>query len=41
MLTSMDKRTVKLHAAGDEYSKAISLLHHKTGMVRSEELRRA
>ena len=34
MLTSMDKRTVKLHASGEDYLEAILMLQKKLGMVR-------
>ena len=40
MLTSMDKRTVKLHASGEDYLEAILVLHKKMGMVRSVDVAR-
>ena len=40
MLTSMDKRTMKLHAAGEDYLEAILVLQQKQGMVRSEDVAR-
>ena len=38
MLTSMDKRTVKLHASGEDYLEAILMLQKKLGMVRSVDV---
>ena len=38
MLTSMDKRTMKLHAAGEDYLEAILMLQKKQGMVRSVDV---
>ena len=40
MLTSMDKRTMKLHAAGEDYLEAILVLQQKQGMVRSVDVAR-
>ena len=40
MLTSMDKRTVKLRASGEDYLEAILVLHKKMGMVRSVDVAR-
>ena len=40
MLTSMDKRTVKLHASGEDYLEAILMLQKKLGMVRSVDVAR-
>ena len=40
MLTSMDKRTVKLRASGEDYLEAILVLHKKIGMVRSVDIAR-
>ena len=40
MLTSMDKRTVKLHASGEDYLEAILMLQKKLGMVRSADVAR-
>ena len=40
MLTSMDKRTVKLQASGEDYLEAILVLHKKMGMVRSVDVAR-
>ena len=40
MLTSMDKRTVKLRASGEDYLEAILVLHKKLGMVRSVDVAR-
>ena len=40
MLTSMDKRTVKLHASGDDSLEPILVLQHTLGMVRSLDLAR-
>ena len=40
MLTSMDKRTVKLHASGEDYLETILVLHKKMGMVRSVDVAR-
>ena len=38
MLTSMDKRTVKLRASGEDYLEAILMLQKKQGMVRSVDV---
>ena len=40
MLTSMDKRTVKLHASGEDYLETILVLQKKTGLVRSADVAR-
>ena len=40
MLTSMDKRTVKLHASGEDYLETILVLQKKLGMVRSVDVAR-
>ena len=40
MLTSMDKRTVKLRASGEDYLEAILMLQKKLGMVRSVDVAR-
>ena len=40
MLTSMDKRTVKLRASGEDYLEAILVLHKKMGMVHSVDVAR-
>ena len=40
MLTSMDKRTVKLRASGEDYLEAIVMLQKKLGMVRSVDVAR-
>ena len=40
MLTSMDIRTVKLRASGEDYLEAILVLHKKMGMVRSVDVAR-
>ena len=40
MLTSMDKRAVKLRASGEDYLEAILMLQKKLGMVRSVDVAR-
>ena len=40
MLTSMDKRTMKLHAAGEDCLEGIVVLQQKQGMVRSVDVAR-
>ena len=40
MLTSMDKRTVKLRASGEDYLEAILVLQRQKGMVRSVDVAR-